>query len=288
MNIAAKIILGTAQMGLKYGINNPAGQIALTETEKILKYSFENNIKFIDTSNSYGDAEERIGQLAKKNHLNFNIINKISRCNVDLIDDVIESSFAKLETARYYGYLCHQFDFYLESPIVWNKLQSLKTNGRVEKIGFSLYTPEQLDELFKRKTEFDLIQVPFNIFDQRFYPYFQECQNRGIEVHIRSIFLQGLFFKNVETLPAHFLPVFEKLSELHKYAALKNISMSSLMILFATQICRNEKIVMGVDNLDNMISNLNAGKCTHDIDYDYLKTFNESNLDIIMPVKWRL
>lgn len=291
MNISEKIILGTVQMGLDYGINNAKGKVTKEEAEEILMYCQGNGLRYFDTSNAYGDAETVIGDIAKKNDLSLKIISKLSRCDIAEIESLIDKSYRNLQTKKLYGYLCHHFDFFLEFPVIWKWFERLKIDNRTEKIGFSLYEPEQLEWLLDRYKQipFDLIQIPVNVFDRRFEPYLERCKERNIEIHIRSIFLQGLFFQKPENLPIHFYPITKKLQQLQQYAINCELSLAHLLMLAVLHIYPDAKLVLGVDSLNNLKQNLEVQQyLSSDIDYDYLDVFVESNRDLILPTLWKI
>ena len=73
-----KLILGTAQFGMKYGINNKIGKIEKNEIMKILNFCKKNNINYFDTASVYGESENKLGNYLKTNNNNFKIITKYS------------------------------------------------------------------------------------------------------------------------------------------------------------------------------------------------------------------
>lgn len=276
-------------MGMDYGINNLNGQIKIQEVENILAFCNENGLKFLDTSDAYGNAEYRIGEISKKEDYSFEIISKLNRCNLYDISENIEKSFNRLEHKTLYAYLCHQFEFYLENSIVWKHFTELKESGKVKKIGFSLYSPDQLDMLIKSKTKFDIVQIPYNLFDQRFSNSLIKCAEAGVEVHVRSVFLQGLFFKSSKDLPTFFSSIKSKIEKLREYAIFLNLSIEHLLLLFVLTKSNIDKVVLGIDNLENLQKNLMVNEILNvEIDLDYLNTFIVKDLKILLPVNWKI
>jgi aryl-alcohol dehydrogenase-like predicted oxidoreductase len=291
MNITDRIVLGTVQMGLAYGINNSQGKIKKKDAEEILLFCKQNGLEYLDTGNAYGDAEAVIGDIARKNNLSLKIITKLSKCHVDEIESVIDKSYRDLQTKKLYGYLCHHFDFFMAFPRIWNCFEKLKRDDRTEKIGFSLYEPAQLEWLLDRHEEIavDLIQIPVNVFDRRFEPYLERCKEKNIEVHIRSVFLQGLFFQKPENLPKHFYSLAKKLQQLQQFAFDSELPLAHLLILAVLHICPDAKLVLGVDSIHNLKHNLEVQKyLSNNIDYDYLDIFIETNRDLILPTLWKI
>ena len=62
--MSSRIILGTAQFGIPYGISNKKGKIPKKEIFKILDYAFRKNIRYLDTASGYGKSEQIIGDFS--------------------------------------------------------------------------------------------------------------------------------------------------------------------------------------------------------------------------------
>ena len=184
----SKILLGTVQFGMPYGIMNRYGQVPAKEVEDILTTAFNSGIHSLDTSGDYGDSEQIIGTIIKNNPtLKFDIYSKNA---TDDIEYSFNESFNRLNSI--YGYSIHYFKTYNDNPSVWDEMRKLKDCGKVKKVGMSIYSPRELEVLLDKGIELDIIQVPSNILDRRFNSYFEELRKKGVEIHIRSVFLQGL------------------------------------------------------------------------------------------------
>lgn len=184
-----KVSLGTAQWGLDYGITNKKGVPSDDELDRILSLAFRSGIKFLDTASEYGNAESRIGNLSSGK---FNIVTKIVSKKGNSIDNQIKKSLENLNSNSIYGCLFHNVSDIFNNMELWKEIQVQKEQGLIKKIGVSLYNPNELQQLFAINIIPDLIQIPFNIIDRRFESYFKKLNTLNIEIHIRSIFLQGL------------------------------------------------------------------------------------------------
>ena len=102
----------------------------------------------------------------------------------------------KLNVKSIFGVLLHNFDDYKSYPELWREMLKLKSEGMIENIGFSIYYPDELDKIFNDNIDFNIIQIPFSIIDQRFKKYFSQLDALNISVYFRSIFMQGLVFLN--------------------------------------------------------------------------------------------
>lgn len=186
-----KLVLGTVQFGLQYGVNS-VGRPSKKAVKDILAEAEKGGITTMDTSSAYGNSEEILGECITTDE-DFKIVSKYPKGKIP-VGEMFNSSLKRLKVNQLYGYLLHHFEVYKNNPKVWDEFIALKDSGKVQKIGFSLYSPEELGFILKNQSPFDLIQVPFNIFDKKFLPYMKNLHEHGVEIHVRSTFLQGLFF----------------------------------------------------------------------------------------------
>lgn len=282
-----KLALGTVQFGLDYGINNKKGIISSDQIINILNYCKEKNIDTIDTAQAYGTSEERLGLALRKLNFKVNIISKLSQKNIKCVLKSFDETLFKLNVSKIHGFMYHDFNSYKNNKSSFDLIQRIKENKQIDKIGFSLYFPNELEELLKNNIQFDLVQLPHSIFDRRFEPYFEELKKRNVEIHIRSVFLQGLFFTEIKELSTHFDCVKDKLLKIKEISRSENVSIAGLCLNFAQRNKNIDKIVIGIDNLQNLKENLNSLslKVNQNI-FDELSILIEKNEDIILPYKW--
>lgn len=284
-----KLGLGTVQFGLDYGINNKTGKVLKEEVFKILDFAYNNKIEILDTSISYGESESVLGNYFTDNNTKkFKIVTKFTIKESDDPRYYFNNSLQKLGQDSIYGYLYHNFKDFINEPKTWKTMQEIKDEGKVKKIGFSLYYPKELEILFKKKINFDIIQIPYNIFDQRFNDYFEELKNKNIEIHIRSVFLQGLLLKKINELNKKFNKVKNKIKKLNELSEAINLSVSALCLKFVLSNSYIDKAIIGVDSLSNLkenISNSNKTDEIKDIYKDILK-LREEDEKIILPSNW--
>ena len=189
-----KLGLGTVQFGLDYGLRNSDGQVPLKEVQKILSYAKSKDIRTIDTASEYGESEKILGKIGVKD---YEVITKTKKLisSTDNVVDYFYKSLDNLMLDRIDGLLIHDFNDVGNKNFedLFKHLKYLQQQGLFGKIGFSIYNEKQVDYLLEN-FDFDLIQVPINVFDTRLLSGGQlsKLQNRDIEVHARSIFLQGL------------------------------------------------------------------------------------------------
>jgi hypothetical protein len=205
-----KIILGTAQFGLKYGINNLEDRVKPSEVKSILDYAIVNGFDLIDTAVSYGQCEKILGKIGVNN---FKIISKLPKVPKSIIDisawvrEQTVASINRLGVNSLYGLLLH-YPLDLIGPqggILIKALRDLKTSGLVLKVGVSIYDPKELDSIFSL-LKIDIVQSPLNIVDRRLVTsgWLSRLKNEQIEVHVRSVFLQGLLLMQRNKIPSKF------------------------------------------------------------------------------------
>lgn len=274
----SKIVLGTVQFGLQYGVNS-AGRPSEEAVKSILAEAAKGGITTLDTSSAYGNSEEILGECVTPEE-NYKIVSKYPKGETS-VGKMFNESLKRLNVIRLYGYLLHHFEVYKNNPKIWDEFVALKESGKVQKIGFSLYTPEELELILKNKSPFDLIQVPFNIFDKKFLPYMKELHENGVEIHVRSTFLQGLFFKDRNTLPDKLQPMKKYLLQLDAFSQKSGLSISEIALNYNLQNPYIDGVLIGVDNLEQLQMNLNSVKNTPvDIDIDVKEQ------ELLNPVNW--
>lgn len=252
-----KLALGTVQFGVPYGINNTNGIPTEFELIQILDFAANSGINILDTAFAYGNSEERIGELATNNR--FNIISKFSTTSNKLDFEInLQNSLSKLQIKSIYGYLAHSADNLIQYPQVWNWLTEAKEKGKVNKIGFSIYTPVELEELLSLKMIPDIVQVPYSLLDRSFENNFSKLKEYKCEIHVRSIFLQGLYLLNPHKLPQNLKEFNKVLLELNKLCNNYKITVYELALNFVHSNPNIDKIVIGIDNLNQLKKNLKS------------------------------
>lgn len=205
-----KLALGTVQFGMTYGVANTEGQVSQEEVKKILQYARKSGVDTIDTAIAYGDSERYLG-LAGVN--DFKLITKLpsipeSVTNIEeWIDNQVEASLSRLGVENVYGLMLHQPDQLLgpKGKRVIQSLINLQKRLVVHKIGISVYSHKELQELFELH-DFDIVQCPFNLVDRGLVTsgWLAKLKMSGVEVHSRSSFLQGLLLMRRDLIPDKF------------------------------------------------------------------------------------
>ena len=274
-----KLVLGTAQFGLQYGVNS-AGRPSEEEVKSILGEAFAGGIGLLDTSSAYGEAESVLGR-CMPGPTSFRLVSKYPKGEIP-VRKMFAESLERLGRNSLYAYLLHHFEVFRNNPAVWEDFLALKESGKVRKIGFSLYEPAELECILEKQLPFDLLQIPFNLFDRKFLPYMKELHGRGVEIHVRSAYLQGLFFMDRDVLPEKLKPLRKYLLDLDSYAQERGLSVAQVALNANLQNPCVDGVLIGVDKLQQLRENLSAVK---DIPLDFEVDVKEKEL--LNPVNWK-
>ncbi|MFN8370765.1 MAG: aldo/keto reductase [Bacteriovoracaceae bacterium] len=192
-----QLILGTVQLGMTYGINNQHGKPSLDESIAILKTAQTKGITTIDTADQYGESYQIINQFHKSNP-QFKVMSKFKLSSS--VKVALKETLEKLTVPSLFNYSFHSFkDFYQYEN--FNEIKELKDSGLVQNFGVSIYTNEEFETAIKSDI-IDIIQTPFNLLDNFNFrgSLLNKAKAKNKKIHVRSVFLQGLFFK--KDLPA--------------------------------------------------------------------------------------
>ncbi len=289
-----KIGIGTVQFGLDYGISNSCGITGQSEIEKIVDFAGQTGITLFDTAPGYGDSEQKLG-LALQHHACPQIVTKLAGCPAQCIDEesvrYLEQQFhrslSRLQQKRVYGLLIHDVRDIRKKGfhLIIELLNRLREAGLVQKIGASIYTPGDIDLLLETM-EFDLIQVPFNIFDQRLHQlgYLNKLKSSNVEIHARSCFLQGLLLMPTDCLPQNFNRIKRTHHRLHQYLSDIDISPVAGCVGFTGAVPAIDRIICGVNNQQQLEEIVNAASVA--IDPAQFADFALVDETILNPAQW--
>ena len=283
-----KIILGTAQFGMKYGISNSSGEIKLDEVFKILNFLRKKNITSLDTARSYNSSEKKIGEYFKKTKKKFDVITKFSFKNNNSVENQFVKSFKML------GYtpntiLAHNYKDYM-NPKFHRQIDILKEKYPITNIGVSLYNVFELNKILDYKKP-DLVQIPINILDKRFLDpkILKKLKKKSIKILGRSIFLQGLFFKKPKFIFKNFKGVKNKFLKILKIAEHEKMSLAELSLNWAFHLKEVDNIILGIDSLSHLKKNLDIiNKRISKESFEQIKKINLNNNNILRPYLWRI
>lgn len=291
-NLIKRIALGTVQFGLDYGVSNKNGKVSKIKAYEILSYANRVGIDTLDTALVYGDSEKIIGQFLTQKSNQYNVVSKFNIQRGYVKEDVrkkIGKTLENLKQESLYGYLNHSFSNYTDNSDVWTNLEKLKDEGLIQKIGFSLYDLDELQMIFDKKIPIDIVQIPFSVFDKRFEGELPRLKSRGVEIHVRSIFLQGLAFLTMDQLSGKLIDAKPNILLLEKVSKKYNISKASICLNYVLSNENIDKVVIGVDSIDQLKENIDNLKDFHKLLAleDDLKKIQIDDEDILLPYRWK-
>jgi aryl-alcohol dehydrogenase-like predicted oxidoreductase len=285
-----KFVIGTAQFGSKYGISNTSGKTKTNEVKKILSL-LDKKIYYIDTSTNYGKAEKILGSKRKKKT---KIITKISAKKLCLnkTENIKEKIFKQLNQSKknlknksIYAVLINNVDLMLSKKglKIFESLKEAKKKGLIKKYGYSIYSFSNLKKICN-KVKPDIIQCPYNILDRRLIEKnnLNFLKKNTIEVHVRSVFLQGLLLMSKKDMPMYFKKWNNIFNNWEKWVYKSKFSKLSACLNYIYNTKGIDKIVIGVNNTEQLeeIFNLKMQKIS------IPKHISSKNEKLINPNLW--
>ena len=291
-----KIGLGTVQFGQNYGMSNKLGITPEAKVREILAFAWENGISLLDTATLYGASEEVLGRSIPL-HSSFMVVtktptfqkNKIEKEDVAILKDAFCSSLDKLKQPNLYGLLVHHaFDLLKDGgQYLWAGMQYLKEMGLVQKIGASLYSPLELNQFLEKYTP-DIVQAPINVFDQRMIQkgHLQHLDGLGIEIHSRSVFLQGLLLMSPEELPVRFNSIRNLMLKYRDAMQKQDMNPLKSALTFVSQQTEIDCVIVGINNQPHLKEILNVVQDMNLLRHVDFSKYAVSEEAIINPSLW--
>ncbi len=279
-----KLALGTVQFGLNYGVTNQNGQVAIEEVKSILNFAKDNGIDTLDTASGYGNSEQVLGKVGVDD---CQIITKTTSLK-NGINGVIKGFYQSLESLNKKavdGLLIHDINEVSgkEFNDLFRKLNELKQQGLVNKIGFSTYTPEQVDFLLKN-FDFDIVQLPFNVFDNRLIQggQLKSLKNKGVEIHARSIFLQGVLL-DFDNLSDYFLTWKDQFDAYQVIVSDSKLTLLEYALNFVLSVKEVDKVLVGVNSEGQLKEIVQSVKSQSDIN-----AYSVNDVNLLNPSLWKV
>lgn len=289
--MSSKLILGTVQFGLKYGINNTIGKPKKDEVLNLLKVAYNSGIRVLDTAEAYGNAHQLIGDYHnKQNNFKFKIITKFPH---HIKHNLIKSKVIDYLDIMYVKTLdvimFHSFDSFKSNYNALKTLNELKSDGLINNIGVSVYTNTQLESLLNEDL-ITVVQLPFNLLDNFSIrgDLIYKLKRKGKIIHTRSAFLQGLFFKKINDNLSIVQALKNHLKTLNQITKKEACSMEELALSYCIKQKNIDNIIIGVDSRSQLSANIKAA--AYEINEETLKCINNisvENLSLLNPSLWK-
>ena len=253
------MVLGTVQLGMNYGIANTGGKPDEEKSFSILRAALEGGVNTLDTARAYGDSEEVIGRFLKtwKGPMP-NIVTKIPKLKGESPKELeqfavtcVEESLQRLGVNKVSAVMLHgSKDPAIHGKACADAVKTILDHGYADRVGVSVYTAEDIREMLPHDV-FSVTQVPMSIFDQRLLTdgSIAALQQHGYTVYVRSVFLQGLFFLDPDTVtdPILIKEAVPYIRKLRQIAQQQNMTVSQLAIAFMRDQPGVSGLVLGAD-----------------------------------------
>ena len=285
-----KLALGAAQFGLDYGIANEAGQVPLSEAQLVLSIAKENEVDVIDTAIAYGTSEEVLGTVGVDG---FRVVTKLPSLPEDQknvahwVTEQVRESLARIGQKKLYGLLLHRSEDLSGSRggKLIQALADVKNDGFVQKIGISVYSPDEL-EVVRKKIKIDLVQAPLNVVDRRLQSsgWLDRLKDSGVEVHTRSTFLQGLLLMERSKIPIKFSRWSSLWDQWQEKLKALEVSPLAASLGYPLSLEQVDQVIVGVDSAQQLQDILAAARMVEpDLDASFMTS---TDTHLINPANW--
>jgi aryl-alcohol dehydrogenase-like predicted oxidoreductase len=250
--------LGTAQLGLPYGVSNRGGQPSEAEAAAILKCALKGGVLTIDTAPAYGASEALLGRLLPAG-CEARIVTKtppldgaeVTVAGCEAVRESAERSRELLRRDRLDGLLVHHGSE-LARPggeRLARCLIGLREDGVARRLGVSVYDRAELDAA-RDLLPLEIVQLPLNAFDRRFLRdgTLAELHGEGVEVHVRSVFLQGLLLMEPEQLPAHLAVAEQPLRRYREWYRERDLSPLEAALVPVRELAGIDVVLVGANS----------------------------------------
>lgn len=260
----SQLMLGTAQFGYEYGINNRSGQPSFDEVCAILQAAYEGGVNCLDTAPAYGDSEEVLGRALQETRLTGKmvVVSKALRtvreeaCADEIAIDVekaVTESLKRLQLDVLPICLVHNETNFSHVEALYR----LKEKGLIHHIGASVLQPEGAREVIHSE-QAEALLLATNILDRRYSHrgILRDAKTSGIAVFARSVYQQGLILMEPTDVPSDLQAVLPALNELHEVATSESISIEELALRYVLGLEGVSCVVIGVERTQQLRENL--------------------------------
>lgn len=250
----SRIILGTAQLGLTYGVANRTGQPDQATANLLIASAWEKGLRTFDTAYSYGVSETVLGKAFRTLGLaEPNVVSKLPVImgpgGKNMLKEIVASSLERLGLSSLYCLMLHEEK---QLPLLDGALgdaveEGLK-DGLFHSFGISVYEPSSALAALRHPL-ISIVQIPANIFDRRFEAegVFSLAAALGKELHIRSAFLQGVICMLPHELPASVARLAPFIWRLQELCTENRLSVASVALAWLLDRYIDAKILFGAE-----------------------------------------
>ena len=296
----SKLTLGTAQLGLNYGITNKHGFLCQKDAFSILNHAKKDGITTFDTAPAYGEAETRLGQWIRNNSMEENnqpiIITKLPKFEpnknsnaASFVENSINQSLETLGLQQIPLLLAHHAEDLL-NPAIYDSVTSLRESGKIDSFGASVYDVEVALKLIEN-TDISALQIPFSIADQKFVKsgLTSEAKKKSIAIFARSIFLQGILLLSENQIPDFLRELRSPIQRLSDISALNELSCANILLRFVAYHEEITSCVVGLESISQLKTHLDsykAGPLPSNLSAEIFDLFDEISPETQNPGRW--
>jgi hypothetical protein len=257
-----RIVLGGAQLGLPYGILNGGETLSREEVARILDTAVDHGIDSIDTAIAYGQSESIIGETSQNR---FKIISKLPPLPVDIsnvsewVHSQVQGSLSRLKCTSLDALLLHRPQDLTgaQGAELYAAIGSLMAEKMIDRFGVSIYSPDDLEGIIGT-FDIHVVQAPLNVFDRRILGVTDQLSALNIEVHARSVFLQGVLIASPKDRPQRFEPWSEHFALFDEWVHSSGVSAMACCLGFALQQPGIAKLVIGTTSAESLDEIMNS------------------------------
>ena len=263
-----RLVLGTVQLGMPYGIANTTGQPDMHTAEAIIQKAWEGGVREFDTAQAYGSSQKVLGKAIVKHRLtgNARITTKLSpdidHTSKRAVFSAVERSLEDLGVSKLHCLLVHRERLLNQwESGIGRIMTELIEAGFLDHAGISVYSPQSA-LMAVSIDEITVIQIPSNILDRRFerIGIFDQHRHTKKQVYVRSVFLQGLLLMNPYDLNTTMRFARSTLISCESLAASYGISKLELALGYVKTAYPEAKIIIGAETCSQLDEVLAAWK----------------------------
>jgi len=291
-----RLVLGTAQLGMPYGIANKSGKPDFSSALSIVQAAWESGITEFDTAQAYGDSEQILGRIFAE----LGIVQK-ARVTTKLksvqtagekipLHQSVEESLQRLKVSKLECLLLHREDMLdMLDDGLKESLLNLVQQGCVRHLGVSVYSPERAMQALGCGL-FHIVQLPASILDRRFQRagVFEIAEEHDRRIYIRSAFLQGLVMMNGKDVPEKMASVKPALAKLDRLALKYRLSRHAIALLYLRDQFARAKVIFGAEIPEQVLNNTRCWQLEAPAGFllELDDPFPELDESILNPAKW--
>jgi len=237
---------------MDYGVANAAGKLPIEAARAVLDIARDSQIDTVDTAIAYGASQRTLGEIGVQG---LRVVTKLPafvESETDIgtwVRRAVSGALDELGLPSIYGLMLHNANDLAgpHGPAIYRELHDLRESGVIRKVGVSIYDPEELGQFGDYKL--DLVQAPYNVLDRRVADsgWLDRLVDRGVEIHTRSVFLQGLVLMNDQARPAYFDTWADQLRDWDEWCRAHAVTPLEAALGFVLSDDRVDRVLVGVD-----------------------------------------